>query len=84
MAESLLNSYVLVVKGHHLSLAIGNLTCSIRRTECLRQLAAPRGLLSANRSIETWFATVSGQNKAGLKASQLHRAQESVNVLTCF
>ena len=41
---------VLVVKGHHLSLAIGNLTCSIRRTECLRQLTVPRVLLSANRS----------------------------------
>ena len=58
---------VLMVKGHHLSLAIGNLTCSIRRTECLRQLEIPQVLLSA-RQIETWSATVSGQNRSGLKA----------------
>ena len=41
---------VLVVKGHHLSLAIGNLTCSIRRTEFLQPLAVPRVLLSTRRS----------------------------------
>ena len=48
VAERLLN--VLVVKGHHLSLAFGNLTSSIPRIECLRQFAVPRVLSSTNRS----------------------------------
>ena len=65
VAECLLKTIaVLVVKVHHLSLAIGNLTCSsIRRTECSRKFVVPRVLLCANRS--TWFATVSGPQGAG-------------------
>ena len=67
---------VLVFKGHHSSLAIGNLTCSIRRTECLRQLAVPRVLLSANRS--KLGLRLCQAKTAGLKAGSLQGHKNGV------
>ena len=80
---------VLVVKGHHLSLAIGNLTRSgIRRTECSRKFVVPGVLLCANRS--TWFATVSGPRGAGegyltkFNTSRLRAEVQPLNLLYTF